>query len=290
MKILQTKMRFQVVMMTPEFAQQLLDKNHPDNRKPKKGKIATMRRDMLGEMGGVWYLTHNGVAVDEDGYLVDGQNRLAACVQAGVEVPMVLVTNVPRKSMQGVDCGTNRNVADAAKIAGAELPHGGCGFAAIARRMFFGGGSKVYMSTPQILAFIAEHRKALDFAFSALGTTPIKGITQAPVLAVIARAYYVRGARTRVKEFAEVLKTGLPEHPKQDGAAIQLRNWLLTKLTSRGIRVTAPANVVYAKTESALKYFLEGYNPEKLYGTSKELFPIPQDLQAFHKEEETNVA
>lgn len=280
MKILNTKMRFQAVMMTPEFAQALLDKNHPHNRKPKKGKIASMRYDMLGEMGGVWYLTPDPVAVDEDGYTINGQNRLTACVQAGVEVPMVLVTGVPRTAILGMDCGTNRSVADAAKILGKTLPHGGAGYAAIARRMQKGSAAeRLSMTIPQTLAFIESHRKALDFAFGAFGTKPIPGITQAPVLAVIARAYYLRGMKDRVKEFAEVLKTGLPSNPRKDGAAIQLRNWLLTKLVGgrKRTRLSPGATQIYAKTESALMHFLDENNPDKLYGTREELFPIPED-------------
>jgi hypothetical protein len=109
------------------------------------------------------------------------------------------------------------------------------------------------------------------------------------VLAVIARAYYTRGVRDRLQEFADVLRTGLPGSTKKDGAAIQLRNWILDKLTTgrRGSRLRPPANMVYAKTESALRYFLDEYNPDKLYGTKEELFPIPEDTDP---EESADVA
>lgn len=275
MKILNSKMKFQVALVGPEDAQKFLDKNHPKNRRPKKGKIIQMRRDQID---GLWELTHQPIAFDEDGYLIDGQNRLASIIQSGMEVPLVIAWNVPRRAMLGADSGSNRTVTDVAQIMGDPMPRD-FGYASTARRMFIGNeASRTSVSIPRTLAFIKRHRQALDFVYSLFHKNH-KGLTQAPVKAVIARAWYTKGNRERLKQFAEILISGLVHNIKTDGAAIMLRNWLLNKLThgKRGLRANPPGHLIYAKVESALAYFLEGENPDKLYGTKEELFPIPED-------------
>lgn len=287
MKIIKTRMRGRAVWITPEEAQALLDRNHPDNRNPKKGRILTYQRDMEADVPatrysvGLWTLTHQAVAIDEDGRLVDGQNRLTACVRSGKPIPIFLVTNVPRRSMIAVDAGATRNVADAAKVSGSALPRGrGLGWSAVARRMAKGNeAQRVDMSIPKTLLFIKAHWDALAFAFS-LFPKEKKGLTSAPIKAVLARAYYTQN-RERIKEFASILISGLPKHIRQDAAVIALRNYLQDALTvgKRKVRVNVPGHLIYAKVESALIAFLAHEPLDKLYGTSEELFPLPEESE-----------
>lgn len=263
-------MKFRVVTMTPEWAAELLKQNHPNNRKPKDGRISSYAREMAS---GLWKLTHQGVAVDEDGRLIDGQNRLNAVVLANVEVPMVLITGVPRRAMVAADCGANRNVLDAARIGGKPLPK--TAYAAVARAMLLGmnntwGGGR-QLGNQEILNFIAHHKEALEFSFDCLKQN-ITGLTQGPVRAVVARAYYRRNSRMRVRQFCEYLYSGLIGNSEKDVAAIRLRNWLL-QAKSRNYKCT-PKDV-YGKTERALDAFLNEEQLETLYTTKEELFPIP---------------
>jgi len=286
MKIVPSKMKFTVVEMTPEFAQELLDKNHPNNRRPKGGRISQYRHDMLA---GNWQLTHQAVALDEDGFLVDGQNRLSAVVQAGVPVPMAFVTGVPSRAIIGADCGTVRNVADAARITGNPFAHGETHYGAVARRMALGlQKQKNSLSIPETLQFIATHRRAIEFSFEVFELKKKKGITQSAVLAVVARSYYRRGCRDRIKEFGQVMLSGLPNDRHRDSAAIRLRNWLMESTTggrrrTKGLQI--PQIMIYAKCEIGLHHFIEGNEITTLKSTSEELFPIPADPQESNGDE-----
>jgi hypothetical protein len=262
-KVIEHSMKFRVVSMTPEWAQQLLNNNHPRNRKPKKHRIESYARDMKNQF---WRLTPEPVCVDLDGYLTNGQNRLTAVIHAGVEVPMSLVTGCPRDSIIGQDQGATRNVGDIACISGQKLPHGDKTSPAVIRAMY-AGLDRLRMTNADVL----------HFAFECLPNN-VRGIAQAPVRAVIARAYYRRNLRSRTREFCEILLSGMPKSPKADSGAIRLRNYL-QDLAGQGKRGASrvKSEVIYAKTERALKAFHDHEYVDKLIEYKREVFPLPEE-------------
>lgn len=269
------KMKARAVMMTPAVARELLKNNHPRNRKLKKSRIQTYRNDILN---GFWELSWEPVAIDEDGWLVDGQNRLTAIVEADRPAPIWLVTHAPKRALKAAGHGLARSVADAAKIAGEDKPNMTC-LVGVARAMMYGCKAPSFTySTQEVLAFIKAHEAALDFTMTLMIVNK-PGITQAPVKACVARAWY-HGDRERIKEFCAILYTGLPGDPEKDSGALRLRNWLMENFTS-GQRRTAKAKpqrqIVYGKTQQALMAFLERRAVDKLYESSKELFPLPEE-------------
>ncbi len=72
--------RFRCQLVTPTQAQQMLQKNS-GNRKVRPGTIARYARDMRN---GRWQVTHQCLAFDVNGNIIDGQHRLLAQVQANV--------------------------------------------------------------------------------------------------------------------------------------------------------------------------------------------------------------
>lgn len=105
------------VTVTPSLAKQWLGKNAENNRSPKQGKIPSYARDMLS---GRWNSdTGETLKFDEDGVLVDGQNRLLAVIQAGVSVDFDVARGLPRTAMQVIDSGAARTGMDVLKIASA---------------------------------------------------------------------------------------------------------------------------------------------------------------------------
>jgi hypothetical protein len=187
-------------MMTPTWAQELLDKNHPNNRKQKSLRIEQYARDMSQ---GFWVLTPEPICVDVDGWLTNGQNRLSAIIRSGLDIPVTLITGCPKKAIQAQDQGATRTTVDTARVSGKPLARGmnevGC-----ARAMYGGIRTVCEMSQMEILEFARQHNDAIRFAFDLLPSN-VKGITQSPVRAVIARAYYKRNLRNRTREFCEVL-------------------------------------------------------------------------------------
>ncbi len=277
MQVIQTKMRYTAVMMDPEEAQRRIDRLHPKQRRPKPAKI---KQYLLDARAGNWELSWDPIAVDEDNYTVNGQNRLIAIVQFGSPLPVVLCTGVPSTAMAVSDMGTPRTVADVATILGKPFPHGAAIYGGAVRRMAI--GLEAYsnkLSIPATLEFADKHKKALEFAFELINFNK-RGVRAAPVLAVLARAYYRKGARERLKEFAGILRSGLPENPKQDSAAVRLLDFLVDNAGGRRRRQSGaqlPARLIYARTEAALDKFLAKEFVQSLRETDAELFPIPDE-------------
>ena len=72
---------------------------------------AAMRR-------GEWRVTHQGIAFDTTGVLVDGQHRLAAIVEADIPVEVTVFTEVPERAFDLLDTGKRRNAAAVLAIEG----------------------------------------------------------------------------------------------------------------------------------------------------------------------------
>lgn len=275
-----TQIKYKVVLMTPEWAERLLSKNHPNNRATKKQKISQMVGDILV---GNWVLTPEPIVISDQDQLIDGQNRCYAIVEANISVPVVLCTGVPESVLICMDLGASRNVPDMMKFSGQSTKYAHQ-VAAIARCM--AGGLSSYkasrLSVKDCLEWIEVHQKAIQFSWECLPISKTS-LTQAPVRAVLARAYYrrpVTETRVRCLEFGEVFFSGLPKNAKADSAALRLRNWLLDNFTT-GLRDRAKARpsqlIVYAKTETALTHFLNEEMIESLRETKYELFPLPGD-------------
>lgn len=109
---------FEIVDISPDEARRLLTSN-AGNRRLDPGTVeryaGAMRR-------GEWKLSHQGVAVDRDGVLLDGQHRLAAIVKAGVNVRMTVARHVDRAAFSVLDTGKRRGAGDTLRLAGAPDP------------------------------------------------------------------------------------------------------------------------------------------------------------------------
>lgn len=273
--MIQHQMKFKVVEMTPVWAGELLKNNHPDNRRKKTKRIEQFIRDMVG---GFWVLTHQGVAVDIQGNLIDGQNRLEAVVESGCTVPMVFITGVPVKAMAAADYIATRSVADSARISGKSFGKNESAWASTARHMQIGmeDGSQA-ISHQEIIAFVGSHLEALEFSFELLSHNK-RGLCSAPLRAVIARAWYKHHRRNRTRQFCEFLMSGLVENLKTDVAVIKLRNWLQDSSNRGQAGGQGFRKQIYNKTEEALRLFHEGLDCGRLEQAREEYFPLPEEL------------
>jgi hypothetical protein len=106
--------RSRVQTITPARASEWLTANttnRPLSRATVRSFAEAMRR-------GEWLVTHQGVAFDERGVLVDGQHRLAAIVEADQPVEMTVFTEVPEGTFDVLDTGKRRSAADVLAIEG----------------------------------------------------------------------------------------------------------------------------------------------------------------------------
>lgn len=110
---------FMFVEVTPEIANEWLKANRK-NRKVKENTVTAYHRDMRND---AWMITHQGIAFDDAGNLIDGQHRLMAVLAAKRPVTMLVSAGWPtgakRKTMDAVDRGVQRSLKDQL-----ELQHG----------------------------------------------------------------------------------------------------------------------------------------------------------------------
>jgi hypothetical protein len=174
------------VQVTPALAKKWLGMNAENNRLPKHAKIPSYARDMLT---GRWNPnTGETIKFDENGVLVDGQNRLHAVIDAGIAVEFDVARGLPSSAMQVIDTGAARTNADVLKIAGA-AERGRT--ASIVRwvilwdlNVFTGAAGTIRPTNTEILdryrqesgAFDAATRRATDCQKRGLGTGTPAGV------------------------------------------------------------------------------------------------------------------
>jgi hypothetical protein len=96
--------------ITPEDAELLLTLNYENNRREtdsRWGKYALTMED------GGWIATHQGIALTEDGVLIDGQHRLMAIIEYGNPVEMLITTGLGKEAYETIDRGMSRTFAQA---------------------------------------------------------------------------------------------------------------------------------------------------------------------------------
>ena len=91
-------MRTKVEVITPQMAQEILEKHNPRNRTVSEGTVQSYATDMKN---GRWTVTHQGLAFDVNGNLLDGQHRLWACLFSGVPIEFNVTRDLPVESTVG---------------------------------------------------------------------------------------------------------------------------------------------------------------------------------------------
>lgn len=99
---------FKWVIVTPAQARWVLKNCNKDNR-PLRRATAEHYRNVIRSQQ--WHRTHQGMAIDEDGNLQDGQHRLEAIGMGEDDVPVAFFVGMPRENFKAIDEGLLRTAA-----------------------------------------------------------------------------------------------------------------------------------------------------------------------------------
>jgi len=94
------------------LASKYLEKNE-DNRRTRKWYASALSSAM---QRGEWITTHQGIAFDETGRLIDGQHRLEAIVNSDLKIKMLVARGLSEKAFSVLDSGMKRTIADQTKM------------------------------------------------------------------------------------------------------------------------------------------------------------------------------
>jgi hypothetical protein len=218
---------------------------------------------------GRWLETHQGIGLDHEGNLVDGQHRLSAIVLSGCEQWLWTWEGVTRAMMKVIDCGKIRSIPDALMIDG---HHAGSTEVAIARRLLLGfdentrqGGNRL-----EVMACLFKHWEAIRFAMPPVRTGRSKN---ASVLAPVAFAWYTQD-HDRLREFLDCVANGVVEQEEDSAAATLYRSLYAARSALEG-RGSQYRHDLFLRAVSALKAFVERRPLTKLYPATTNPFPLP---------------
>ena len=96
------------IIVTPDMAKAWLEEN-PGNRPLRKYLIDKYAKTITR---GEWKLTHQGLAFDKEGKLLDGQHRLHGVIVADMPAEMFVTFGADRSTFSVLDQGGNRSIAD----------------------------------------------------------------------------------------------------------------------------------------------------------------------------------
>lgn len=256
--------------ITPAMALDWLENANVRNRPLSEDHVNKLARDMKN---GKWKISHEGIAFDPHGILLDGQHRLWAIVESQVSIDMLVFFNVPQDSVMVINGGRVRTVVDVLKLAnrdGQLTSH----HTSTLRRMLGGGGKAPRLTPQETSDLLAEHREAVDFAVTHLSRCRAKGICNATTRAVIARAWYAADPEMLI-HFCQLLTSGIISNIPAATVMVTLRQYLSTNSGDSD----ASHREKYSRVSRALVAFLRGEPLVKLVPTTKEYFPLPQQHQ-----------
>lgn len=114
-------MRIRTETVTPKRAQEWLDRSHDLPQR----SVSRQRVDKFAHaiLTGQWRLTHQPIALDPEGRVLDGQHRLWSIVEAGqvdpeIEVVVLVAWESDPETFGVIDTGGARTTADSLRIAG----------------------------------------------------------------------------------------------------------------------------------------------------------------------------
>lgn len=103
-----------IIAVTPDIARSMLERNTL-NRQPKKLSIPKYARDMAA---GAWNPDSSDLRFSNKGDLMDGQNRLLACLIANVSFTTGVLTGLDPDARDHVDTGVKRTSSDMLRMHG----------------------------------------------------------------------------------------------------------------------------------------------------------------------------
>lgn len=104
-----------VLTITPPDATAILDRHNTKNRPEKPAAIRDYITDIATDN---WAVTGDTIKFAPCGRLLDGQNRLTACVRSDKSIRTHVVFGIPEEHFQRIDVGRRRTPPDILHIAG----------------------------------------------------------------------------------------------------------------------------------------------------------------------------
>jgi hypothetical protein len=240
-----------VVLMriTVHLARAWLARN-TNNRPVRTPRVAEWKAMMEA---GQWQRTHQGIAFDNRGILIDGQHRLLAIVEMGgsFSVECYVFFNVDPETKKYMDIGGTRSIADRDP----SLPDTAVEIA----RLYVTEKEKRKPSLSEIQNFYEKHKEAIDWIKSVWSSD--KGICRTPIKMAFVTLY--ESDPILASSCWEALRTGA--NLQKDDPMLRLRNLAING--KAGVKICN--HEMGTAAHNAVKAVTEGRTLGKIYTKSK---------------------
>lgn len=188
------------VLVTPDLAREMLTHNKV-NRPLIEKWIKKYARDM---QAGKWERSGQGIIFDEDGLLVDGQNRLTALIRTGLSLRMLVIRNVQRGCYH-MDTGRCRSEVDNIKIHYPDLKWITRNTLSVVNTINY--SFNVAETLDEKAEYLHEHVSAMEWVHQHFRVNNAAGLTSSGFRAALALAYE-NGVDERILlDFCNLFKT-----------------------------------------------------------------------------------
>jgi hypothetical protein len=263
------KLHCVVEFITPEMAMKYLEVNIA-NRKLSMVRVGAMARDIKT---GNWKLTHQGIAFDVDGFLIDGQHRLHAIIAAGIGVWMVVARQLAGDSKLVVDMGIIRKPAHSMSISrGYTVPDQHIAIIKAATAFSAGSYYDKKLTTSEVNTLYDQFVNALAWVDSVFPSWMEKGTTSATVKAAAALAWFYVPDLERLGAFVATVTGKRLGEGRGDSAAMLFREVML----KHGTKNETDRREAFKKAQRAIELFLSNTTVKRLSGGSV-VYPWPLD-------------
>jgi hypothetical protein len=235
--------------VTPAMANEWISQNNTNYRFPNEKTIDGLARAMSA---GEWKLTPQGISLDPDGLVIDGQHRLMAIIKSGVSVQMFVAFNVPKETELVIDSNKPRRFRDHARYIGTGFKEQDLALAKIMNNPRSLTYSPFRYQPFEQIELVNRYAEGIAFVLQWKAR-----YIKSPALAPVAMAFYYPEHRGELTAFMDLFYSGKSSNPK-DSAAIALRDVVLLKREKND-------GALFAKAQTALIAFLKRKPLSKLY-------------------------
>jgi len=225
----------------------------------------------------LYMTTHQGIAFDVNGILIDGQHRLSAIIESGLPQWIFVFTGLHPNCRLAIDNGKVRTPIGISRIVG-RIGDSTQAYS-IVRKLQFGivPGSQSHVNEQVLFGLVDKFEEGISFLYTCKGGLNLNSV----IATVIVRAYYSGIDHSKLRRFCEILSGD--SCSKEEMSAQRLRellirsrsgdSWLKSGTIKRNRTV-----YIYNSAETALHAFVHGKELKVLRQTSTELFKLPKHL------------
>lgn len=262
-------------LITPEIAERYLAANQ-GNRNIRNSLVNKIARDIKNDL---FVETHQGIAFDEDGTLIDGQHRLLAVIKAQKPIVIDVARNVPRSSGVNIDTGASRGFSDIAFFDGRwndEPSLRSTNTIAVARQIVrLEIPTMKNLTTSECFAIIPALAPYLMIIHS---LTKCKKRNMSAAVKCAALAALMCGeSEDDIAGFFDVMCSGDPSTSANKNTVIVF-NWREQMFNAKVQHRKIPGEILYSGTQNAIWNYCRNTSIKQLRSTASRRYPVKDDL------------